>query len=322
MGRPGLHGFWGDVLVGNPNFALTDDARAAVAALPGVRNASELTYIPQIDVGGHILDIVAIEPSALASERIAAVGRFPIASREIMLGSQAAAAMHKGIGDIVTLSGQNDPADFTVVGIGPAPVFGDVPFGGSAVISSAALTDDWPGPSASTIFVELEQGRRGTSAAVDRLSAEVPDLVIDIVPGKIDNLHDLRGLLLAAAIVAALVAVLLVVNATVAAARPRARDSTILGACGATPADLTAIASLQGLVVGLVVGVAGTVVGAVAGIRIWQATGDALGVPSRVQVSGLFALAAIVPVVFHVALATAAWWRVRSSVAARALRAE
>jgi hypothetical protein len=41
-----------------------------------------------------------------------------------------------------------------------------------------------------------------------------------------------------------------------------------------------------------------------------------------VHVSGLFALAVIVPVAFHVTLATATWLRVRSSLAARALRAE
>jgi hypothetical protein len=320
--RPALHGFWGDVLVGNSNFELTGDTRAAVAALPGVRSASELTYIPQVDVGGHTIDLVVLEPSDLARERITFHGRFPIASREIVLGSGAAAAMHKGIGDIVTISGQNPPADFTVVGIGPAPVFGDVPFGGTAVISSSALTDDWPGPPANMMVVELEQGRRGTSAAVARLSKQVPDIVIDIVPGKIDNLHDLRGLLLAAAVVAALVAALLVVNANVAATRRQARDAAILRACGATPADLMAIAGWQGLAMGLTVGVAGTVVGAVAGIRIWQATADGLGVPSRVQVSGLFALAVVVPVAFHVVLSTVAWWRLRSSLAARALRAE
>jgi predicted lysophospholipase L1 biosynthesis ABC-type transport system permease subunit len=317
-----LHGFWGDVLVGNSNFPLTDDTRAALAALPGARTASQLTYIPQIDVNGQSLDIVVLEPSDLAREQIATSGRFPIASREIMLGSRAAKAMHKRIGDIVTISGQNEPADFTVVGIGPAPVFGDVPFGGTAVISSAALTDNWPGPPAQMMVVELEHGRRGTSAAVAHLSQQVPDIVIDIVPGKIDNLHDLRGLLLAAAAVAALVAALLVVNANVAATRRRTRDGAILGACGATPADLMAIAGWQGLVLGLAVGVAGTLVGAVAGIRVWQATAHALGVPSRVHVSGWVALAVVVPVAFHVALSTLAWWRVRSSLAARALRAE
>jgi predicted lysophospholipase L1 biosynthesis ABC-type transport system permease subunit len=239
-----------------------------------------------------------------------------------MLGSQAAGVMHKGIGDIVTLSGQNEPADFTVVGIGPAPVFGDVPFGGAAVISSAAFTDDWPGPPANMMLVELDQGRRGTTAAVVRLSKDVPDVVTDIVPGKVDNLHDLRSLLLAAAILAALVAVLLVVNANVAAAHPRARDAAILSACGATPGDLTAIASLQGLVLGVVVGVAGAIVGAVAGIRIWQLTADSLGVPPQVQVYGLFALAVLVPVVFYVTLAMAARWWLRSSLAAQALRTE
>jgi hypothetical protein len=319
--RPALHGFWGDLIVGNSNFALTDDTRAAVAALPGVRAASELTYIPQLDVEGHTVDLVALEPPDVAGDLVAVRGRFPIASREIMLGSRAATALHKDIGDIITLSGQNPPVDFTVVGIGPAPVFGDSPFGEVAVISSRALTD-WPGPPPQILVVELEQGRRGTDAAVAQLSKQVPDVVIDIVPGKIDNLHDLRGLLLAAAIVAALVAALLVVNTNVAVTRRRARDVAILRACGATPADLWAIAGWQGLAMGLAVGVAGTVVGAVAGIRIWQATARALGVPSRLQVSGLFALAVIVPVVFYVALSTATWWRVRSTLATRALRAE
>jgi hypothetical protein len=83
-----------------------------------------------------------------------------------------------------------------------------------------------------------------------------------------------------------------------------------------------AIAGWQGLATGLTVGVAGTAVGAVAGIRIWQVTADGLGVPSRVQVSGLFALAVVVPVAFHVVLSTVAWWRLRSSLAARALRVE
>lgn len=320
--RPALHGFWGDVMVGNSNFPLSDDTRAAVAALPGVRTVSELTHIPQMDVDGQTIDLLVLEPSDLATERVTVHGRFPIASREILLGSGAASAMQKGIGDIVTLSGQNPPADFTVVGIGPAPVFGDAPFGGAAVISSSALTEDWPGPPPQMMVVELEQGRRGTGAAVARLSTQVPDILTDVVPGKIDNLHDLRGLLLAAAVVAALVAALLVVNANFAAKRRQARDAAILRACGATPADLMAIATLQGLAMGLTVGVAGAFVGAVAGIRIWQGTAHALGVPSRVQVSGFFALAVIVPVAFHVVLSTLAWWRVRLSLTARLLTVE
>ncbi len=320
--QPAMHGFWGGVMVGNSNFPLTDDTRAAISALPGVRTASELTYIPQMEVGGRTIDLVVLEPSDVARERIATSGRFPIASREIMLGSGAATAMHKRIGDIVTISGQNEPADFTVVGIGPAPVLGDVPFGGAAVISSSALTDDWPGPPPQMMVVELDQGRRGIDAAVAQLSSQVPDIVVDIVPGKIDNLHDLRGLLLAAALVSAFVAALLIVNANVVATRRQARDAAILGACGATPTDLVAIAGWQGLAMGLTVGVAGALLGAVAGARVWQATAEALGVPARVHVPGWVALAMVVPVAFHVVLSTVAWWWVRSSLGARALRVE
>jgi ABC-type lipoprotein release transport system permease subunit len=322
--RPALHGFWGDVMVGNSNFDLTDQARAAVAALPGVRSVSEVTQLPLSGVGDQTVDVLALQPSDLASNRIAAHGRFPVGPREILLGADLAASLHKGLGDVVTITGQNDPTDFTVVGIGPSLVLGDTPFGSIAVISSRAMGDDWPGPAPQILMVELDAGRNDKSAAVAALYRSVPghDLATDIVPAGIDNLYKLRGLLLAVAVVAAILATLLTVNATVAATRGRARESAILRACGATPRDLLAIAAVQGLGCGLFVGLVGAAVGAAAGGRVWVITAHALGVPVRLPLSGLLALAVVVPVVAHVTMSSVVWWRVKSRVVASRLRTE
>jgi putative ABC transport system permease protein len=155
-----------------------------------------------------------------------------------------------------------------------------------------------------------------------QLSHSTTDIVFDVVPGTVQNLFELRWLLLWAAMVLVLVGTLLAINASVAGDRRWRRDAAVLRAFGATPRDLLGIAGWLGIMRGALVGVVGTVAGVAIGVRAWSAIADSLGLPAPWRVPSLTVLAVLLPVAVFLLLAALTATRARTSRLTTSLRAE
>ena len=154
-----------------------------MAKLAGVRATSELTVIPQFAIGREVYDLIAVQPADRARYRRTVRGRFPsLPADHARSGSRIEDARGPRRHDHAV--GENPPADFTVVGIGPAPTLGDVPFGNTLVISSLALDEAWPGPPPNVIAIELDDPGRDLPATVATLTTALPgNITVDVVPG-------------------------------------------------------------------------------------------------------------------------------------------
>jgi putative ABC transport system permease protein len=129
------------------------------------------------------------------------------------------------------------------------------------------------------------------------------DMVSDIVPARVVNLHRVRALpLLAVALAAALGAILLFYTLAVGA-RARIRQLAVLRALGMPARRLARVIAYQGVVLALAMCVIGLPIGVVTGVVVWRLVAHQLGVADRPVVGWSTVL--LVPLSVLVGLAAA-----------------
>jgi ABC-type antimicrobial peptide transport system permease subunit len=294
-----------------------------VAATTGV-------YFATVQIDGQTVPAMAasaraaITPSPLTGRRLTGPG-------QIVLGPATLAALHKQVGDSVTVSegGIIPPTRLRIVGTAALPTIGDVigvhaSLSTGAVISqqsvpAQALTAYGPVSGPNTIFVRLAPGvsqaaglrsldqvagqlnRDSRSPLVESLVGDVGNYVsfYSVLPvqrpAEIVNYKTMGAMpaILAGGLAAG--AVLGLGLTLIASVRRRRRDFALLKTLGFTRRQLAAAVAWQSSVVAAVGLVVGVPTGIAAGRWLWLAFAHELSaVPDPVVPAGSIALAAVV----------------------------
>jgi putative ABC transport system permease protein len=304
-GQPTAHGWPWDLVIGNTNFSLSTQAVQRIAADHRIAAYTVAKY-GQASVDGKALGVLAIDPKGTAPPRVL-TGRLPGSAHEIALGAKIARSLHVGIGARVTLSiadgeytanGPTHDVETTVVGIELPPVLGDTDLGDDGVVTLDAIAAAGGAPGAKFVLTRLAAGGvRSEDAIAHDYSQE---MLSDVVPARVVNLHRVRWLLLLAmALAGALGAVVLAYTVGVGA-RLRARQLAVLRALGMSRRRVGRVLACQGVALAAAMCLIGLPLGAVAGSLVWRSVAHQLGVGDHPALS--FTIALLVPVAIAVGL--------------------
>ena len=306
----------GPLLARDPDVAAATGAYFATVQIDG-----------QTVPGIAISTPAAITPSPLTGRKLAGPG-------QIVLGPATLAALHKRVGDTVTVSeGQIvPPTRLKIVGTAALPTIGDV-IGVHASLSTGAIisTRSLPamdleayGPVSgpNTIFIRLRPGvsraagLRSLGQIADQLNKDSRGPLVESVAGDIGNyvrfysvlpvqrpaeIVNYRTMGAMPAVLAGGLAAGAVVGlglTLIASVRRRRRDFALLKTLGFTRRQLAAAVAWQSSVVAAVGLVVGVPVGIAAGRWLWLAFARELSaVPDPVVPAGSIALAAVAAVI-------------------------
>ncbi len=332
--EPVRYGAWWDVVVGD--YSDRAKVQAGVDQLAG--NAAVT------DVGGFlagstnaVLDglqvpYIAIEPEVGEPTIPVASGRAPVAKDEVALGAATAEALHKGIGDTLTLTSTGDDTfrhTVEVVGIAVLnnPVSG-LSNAGTGVLMQPELAVAVTGGGVSGVVAQSLVIRFDPSA---NRQAAIDSVVHDFggstrLVGPPADLRNLQRVRFVPWMVAALIGVLALaslIHALVTLLQRHAGDLAVLAALGMTTRQRRRVGPGAGLVIIAASIVVGVPAGLVLGRWVWRVVASRVFIPSGVVMPLTSTL--LVPLVAVIVTATvaaaAARWVTRRSPAAQ-LRTE
>jgi len=292
--NPRLQGWNWDVAVGNPH---SDDVTATAIPLLA-QNPTVGGFTPVVvaeegvpaQIDGHdgaLFGMDAIQGSVLPPY---IAGRPPRGPDEIAFGSRTLQALHRGIGDRVTVAAGGPPRTLVVTGrlvLTPPVVNDSIALGEGAVVSIAALRTLGADAPVSVFLVRFVPGT-DRSAALRRLRADFPGTVLRPTrPADVENLRRVDGLPGVLAVLFALVALLTVGHTLVSSVRRRRHDLAILRAMGFVGRQVSAAIVWQATIVAVVALAVGLPLGAAAGRWTWTLVTDQLGLLPDPTVPGL-----------------------------------
>jgi len=295
--QPRLQGWNWDVAVGNPH---SDDVAGTaipmLAANPAVSGFSSIAGAEAgspSQVDGHgvaLFGMDAVQGSVLPPYT---VGRPPERSDEIAFGARTLEALHRKVGDRVTVSTGGPPRTLVITGrlvLTPTVVNDSVSFGQGGVLTTAGLHALGTDAPVTVFLVRLAPGT-DRAAAMQQLRADFPGTVLTPVrPADVENLRRVDALPRLLASLFGLVAMLTVGNALVTSVRRRRRDFAILRSMGFVQRQVVAAIAWQATIVAVVGLVVGLPLGLAFGRWGWTLITDRLGLPSDPVVPGLMLL--------------------------------
>ena len=233
---------------------------------------------------------------------------------EVVLGAGTARELDVGVGDEVTVRGDEQRHRLEVVGLAALPVLDDrsgVDIG--AIMSPRRLRSVAPDDSLNhDVLVRWASGV-DAAAGMRRLERTSDSEVFSArLPSELANLERVRALPWALAALLAVVALLAIVHAVVSTVRRRRRDLAVLRTLGLVDRQLSALVRWEAstfAAIGLVFGIP---LGLVAGRVVWHQVAAGIGVDAT----------ATMPVLPLLVVALASWsWRSRSRRCRRTTRA-
>lgn len=292
--HPRLQGWNWDVAVGNPH---SDDVAATAIPLlaqnPTVGGFSSVVVAEEgvpAQIDGHheaLFGMDAVQRSVLPPY---IAGRPPRGPDEIAFGSRTLQALHRRIGDRVTVSAGGPPRTLVVTGrlvLTPRVVNDSVALGEGAVVSIDALRALGADAPVSVFLVRFVPGT-DRSAALQRLRADFPGSVLSPSrPPDVENLRRVDRLPGVLAALFALVALLTVGHTLVSAVRRRSHDLALLRVMGFVGRQVSAAIAWQATIVAVVALAVGLPLGVAAGRWTWTLVTDQLGLPPDPLVPGL-----------------------------------
>jgi hypothetical protein len=329
LSTPARRGWAWDAEVGNftSQQSVSDGAQALDRDPDVAGYAGQLggVFVP---IDGHPTPVTVLDPHGAVAGPIVLDGRAPVAADEIAVGRQTLAALHKHVGDLVSVTApQGQVLQLRVVGAAvPASAIDSLEsFGKGALIPFATVQqttdpDQLPTPSAYVVTFRPGTDRR---AALARLENLFPRTVL-VAPSSVDvdTLRRVNWLPVALAVLVGLLTIGTLGHVVVTSARRRRQDFGVLRAIGFTNRQVAAVIMAMAAVVSLVVLVIGVPLGLAAGRVTWRALSEQLGTDAAPQLPPW--LAFVVPATIVIAVLTAivpAWRTVRQRPAA-ALRHE
>jgi hypothetical protein len=309
--RP-AHGWPWDAIVGNVNFVMKDPQLTRLVHDPRFASVTQARY-GQATIGTDSTEVLAIDPNGSAPPR-ATAGRMPRTASEIAVGPKLRERLHAPIGSTVHfsvagsefLSGdENAPPpkttdrDLTVVGEALVPMFGESELAEEAIVTTDAIKAAGGNADPSLVLVTYKHGNaRADTIALSR--DYTAEMSLDTVPSRIVNLHRVRSLPAAGALVAALLGIVLLAYTLAVGVHARTRELGILRALGMSTRRVASVLAWQGLVIAAMITLVGIPAGALLGIAAWRAMANDLGVSPTPTWS--LALLALIPITLAVGL--------------------
>ncbi|MGZ6884835.1 MAG: FtsX-like permease family protein [Acidimicrobiia bacterium] len=246
---------------------------------PNVRAAAVMERAPVV-VQRTELPVYTVTPIGASHPFALVAGRSPEGLHEVALGPSSAKALHRGIGDRVTLSQRGRrPLTATVTGLALLPQTPHSSFDQGAAVTPAAFTRV-VGPAPARYDREdvnvVASFRHAPQRSVDAMH-RATKLEVDPVstPQDVLNLRNVRPLPRALAAFLVLLGMAALGHALVTAVRRRRHELAVLRAMGFTPRQTaTTIAAQAGTVALLGLGV-GIPLGILLGRLSWQWVADA-----------------------------------------------
>jgi len=284
---PRLQGWTWDYAVGNPH---SDDVSAtAVPRLrsdPFVGSFSSTAFAGLNLDGKHEAAVLGVDPVGRGGLPVLE-GRLPQGDDEIALGTKALRAIHKRVGDSLTLHGQEGKGARTlrIVGrvvITPIIVNGQSTLGDGAVVSLATLkqlvSPDSGEGLVNVFLVKLAPGA-DRSAAAATLQQQFPGTVLtNYAPAEVENLRQIDSLPYVLAGLLALLAAATIAHALLTSVRRRRRDLAVLKTLGFVRAQLRATVAWQASTLTALAAVIGLVGGIIGGRWVWTFFAGRLGI--------------------------------------------
>jgi hypothetical protein len=324
LNTPARRGWAWDAEVGNftsPQSA-ADGARALDQDPDVAGYAGQLGGI-FVPIDGHPTPVTVLDPHGDVAGPIILDGRAPVAADEIALGRQTLTALHKHVGDLVSVtSPQGQVLELRIVGTAvPASAIDALEsFGKGALIPFALVqqtTDPDQVPTPSAYVVSFRPGT-DRQAALARLQNLFPRTVL-VAPSSVDvdTLRRVNWMPVALAVLVGVLTVGTFAHVVLTSARRRRRDFGVLRAIGFTNRQVGAVVMAMAASVSVVVLVIGVPLGLAAGRVAWRVIGDGLGTDAGVDLPAWLAI--LVPTTVVIAVLTAlvpAWQTVRQRPAA------
>jgi hypothetical protein len=326
--EPASHGWPGDAAIGNTNFPLLTATSGRLAADPLIAARTAGLY-GQATLGGQSSELFAFDPSGDAPPTIID-GRLPNTPDEVAIGTRVMRRLDVEIGDTIVMSltdSEFSPGDatpdveLTVVGTALAPMFGESDLGDTSLVTLDAIRMAGGDPSPRLQMVRFAGSDRSAAAAeVDQAITE--DLVTDIIPARVVNMHRVRSVPMLGILLAGVLGTITLGYVIVAGARIHRRELAILRALGLEAKPLRRVLAWQGVLTALAMLIIGLPLALVAGNVLWRRVADDTGVSSEVFVPPQLLL--LIPATLAVAITASlvANFRVRRTRVADLLREE
>jgi putative ABC transport system permease protein len=221
-----------DLLLGNGWLPAGSDLRAALDDDDDVEGLM-LLGAGSARAGGTTVELVGVDPVRGGLTPRVLDGRLPAGPDEVALGRLTADRLGVGVGDELTLDGDDAPATFQVVGLAVLPTLGvNAGVGEGALLTFDGLHQVAPEVTRSVAAIVLRPGAPpDVGQRLGELTLTPPG--VGMVPASIRNVArvDLVPVLLAGLL--ALLAAVLLAHALVQSVRARRHDHAVLRALGA-----------------------------------------------------------------------------------------
>jgi putative ABC transport system permease protein len=235
-------------------------------------------------------------------------GRAPRSDDEVALGAKTLEALHRRIGDRVTVRTRSGAADYRVVGRVAVPALSDpqavadgAVFKGTALNRLTSVEDTSSGQE---LLVRFRSGVDKTTAAarIRRMPGigafEEPGVVAVTAPLEVERLDQIDRMPLVLGIFLAVVGSVAVGHLLVTSVRRRRRDFAVLKSIGFTRRQVLTTVSCQATTVAVAGLAVGLVLGIVGGSLMWRAVADRVGVLPAVAIpAGVLAGVAVATIV-------------------------
>jgi hypothetical protein len=284
---PRLYGWTFDVKAdvdSRPGANCVDRDAHGFADAPGVE-AVGVACIRGIEVDGHPVSALAIQSLRGSIGPTVVAGRAPRTASEIALGRVTLRAIHKGIGERVTVDAETgERRTYTIVGRIVLPTLSPESLQPLADGASFTVPGFRPlldvGPSEThSLLVKVQPGV--DRDAIERRVRAVPRARFvgePTPPVELDRLQQIDSLPVILACLLALLAVIAVGHALVTSVRRRRREIALLKTVGFGRRQVSATVAWQATTLGVVGLVVGIPIGLLIGREVWGRVADSLGV--------------------------------------------
>ena len=281
-----------------------------------------------LPIDGYPTPVSVLDSHGAVAGPIVLDGRAPVAADEIAVGPSTLQALHKRVGDQVTVEAPNGTS-LKVHIVGTVVPLSSVnslqSFGRGAVVPFAtAQASSGPGqPLAPDSYLVTFRPGVDRPAAMARLENLFPRTLL-VAPSSVDvdTLRRVDWLPIVLAVLIGALTIGMLAHLVLTSVPRRRREIGVLRALGFTKAQTVGAVLCMAALMAVVILAIGVPLGIVAGRVVWSAIADALGAVAGPRVPSW--LLVVVPCTLLVALLASLWpaWRAVSRVPAQALRTE